>query len=292
MGVLSGKDVYNSKFITAEIADSSNRLHFVPIKHELGDYFLAVLDGQMYAFKIDGSRILTYRQTFAKSFKVLRYDTSHYKPVSAANSELELILKKNGLPRLNRRTLGLLKLIGKREKKGEIFTPIKLKEALEEIAKHEESYSEEVRILTNYLTHLNLEQIVTPVRGITEFIEDDLIATDAGFLGNIIPHFERTDIEHKKITNTPMGPRKAWAKIMLIILIAGVGITAGYLAYEQGVFDQLGSFIPTFDFVPPPAIVPNDVMKKYPDPEKLREAIANGDIKYSDLPPEVQKLVN
>ena len=67
MGVLHGRDIYSSKWITAEISDASNRVHYVPIKHTLGDYFLADILGDVYAFKIDGSRILQYRETLVKT---------------------------------------------------------------------------------------------------------------------------------------------------------------------------------------------------------------------------------
>ena len=52
MGVLSGRDILTSKFITAEITDSEDRIHYVAIKHTIGDFFVADLDGKFFAFSL------------------------------------------------------------------------------------------------------------------------------------------------------------------------------------------------------------------------------------------------
>src|SRR3990167_9124043 len=95
------KSIFSSKWITAEISDGSSRLHFVPIKHTIGDYFVAMINKQLYAFKIVGSEIKTYRQTLIKSFRVLQYDTTHYRPISPTSEALKLALEKNSLPKVN-----------------------------------------------------------------------------------------------------------------------------------------------------------------------------------------------
>jgi len=63
MGVLTGKDIYSSKWITADITDSAHKVHFVPIKYVLGDYFLADINNRIYLFRIDGARIFTWEKT-------------------------------------------------------------------------------------------------------------------------------------------------------------------------------------------------------------------------------------
>ena len=83
-GLINAKDIFNSKFITAEITDSSDRLWFVHIKYVIGDYFTAVLDNQLYCFRI-ASRLKTYRHKGISSFRVLQYDTTHYMPISGAD---------------------------------------------------------------------------------------------------------------------------------------------------------------------------------------------------------------
>ena len=73
MGILSGKDLYNGKYITAEIVDSSKQLHHVAIRRTIGDYFLVDINGQIYCFKMDASRIMTHRGQSTRSFGVIWY---------------------------------------------------------------------------------------------------------------------------------------------------------------------------------------------------------------------------
>ena len=75
MGVLSGRDILTSKYITAEITDSEDRIHYVAIKHTIGDFFVADLDGKFFAFTLQNARILTHRVTMTKSFRVIQFDT-------------------------------------------------------------------------------------------------------------------------------------------------------------------------------------------------------------------------
>ena len=117
MGIIKHKDIFSSKWITAEITDASNRIYYVPIKRTIGDYFLADIENHVYCFKIEGARIKVYQHTLVKSFRVLQYDLNHYMPVSAKdNKMLEEVLKKNALPKMNMMLFNILKLLGKREK--------------------------------------------------------------------------------------------------------------------------------------------------------------------------------
>src|SRR3990167_1622422 len=196
------KIIYSSKWITAEISDGSSRLHFVPIKHTIGDYFVAQINKQLYAFRIDGSRIKTYRQTLVKSFRVLQYDTTHYLPISSETKELELVLQKNSLPKTNDLLFKIFKLLGRREKSE--FIPHQLKDLVKELEANEAKYPEQVKNIKIYIESLGVDQIVTPVRRIADFIEDDLIATSPSFLGEGLTHYQRLDFEHKKVTNSPI----------------------------------------------------------------------------------------
>lgn len=288
MGVLSGKDVFNSKFITAIITDQSGRILFVPIKAVLGDYFLTEIDRQLYVFRLDGSRIKTYRHTLVKSFRVILYDTSHYLPVSPEDlSELESVLKKNGLPRVNMMLFSVLKLLGKREKA--LFEPHNIVDLVTEIQTHENEYSDQVRSIINYLEHLKVEQIITPVRKITEFIEGDLIATDPRYFGDVVLDERNTNEEHKRITNTPVSGKNAWIKWVAIFgIVAMIGGVIAYI-YSTGGFENvgagLGNMIPGMG-------TNNDVMSQYPTPEALKGAIDSGKVSYESLPKDIQKLID
>lgn len=296
MGFLKAKSLFDAKHITAEIADSSNRLHFVPIKHTLGDYFLTILDNQIYAFRIEGSRILEYREFGMTNYRILRYDTSHYMPISSDYTELTQILEKNNLPRINKKTFKLLKIIGKYEKQNSDWKPIDIKDAIERITEEFEKYPEEVQNLTLYLKHLNLERIVTPVRKMTEFIEDDLIATNSNFFGNVLTQALATDLEHKKTTNQPIGNKKPFLKLMAVAMLGFIVLAFGYMAYTEGWFSGITGLIPDLSgfqgINTGPPVPSQSIMEQYPDPEELKRLIQSGQVNYNDLPPEVQNLLD
>jgi hypothetical protein len=284
MAVLTGKNIFSSKWITAEITDASNRIFYVPIKKTIGDYFLANIEGHEYCFKIDGSRIKVYQHTLVRSFRILHYDLNHYLPISADdNKELEEVIKYNGLPKMNMMLFNILKLLGKREK--ESFTPHDLEELVAEVAQHETEYKERVENIKNYLSHLNIKQIVTPVKKLTEFLEGDLIATDSKFMGTIVMQHARTDEEHKKVTNTPITGKQDWIKIMLVIAVIGIIAFAAYYLWSSG---ALTSLIPTFGIG---AGTNNQLMAQYATPEELKAAIDRGEVDPNTLPPDMKKML-
>ena len=292
------KSIFSSKWITAEIVDGSSRLHFVPIKHSIGDYFVAMINKQLYAFKIVGTEIKTYRQTLVKSFRVLRYDTTHYRPISSDSEDLKLVLEKNSLPKVNMLLFNVLKLLGRREKVK--FESHNLPKLIKEISDKENEYGEQIKNITNYLENLKIDEIVTPVRKISDYLEGDLLATDPQFLGTTISSYQRTDVEHKKITNYPVGAKSAWLKWIAIIALIGLVAAIGYIAYSQGVFDSLTGMFGSFQIQGggPSFLQPNqpsaseNIMSKYPTPEALKAAIDRGEVDYDSLPPDIKKLVD
>ena len=295
MGILSHKDIFNAKWITAEITDASNRIWYVPIKNPLGDYFLADIDNQIYCFKIDGARVKTYRHTLIKSFRILQYDTNHYLPVSAGdNKALEDVLKKNSLPRVNLMLFNILKVLGKMENQDE-FTPHRLKDLISKISKKEDQYAEQVKNITNFLESLNVDSIVTPVKKVSEFLEDDLMETDAKFLGTIVSTFQRTDIEHRKVTNTPLTGKVAWMKFIAVAIVMMAIIAVAWILYDSGTFDS-GFSIPGFDpsslGFGEPVEDPLKVWTEKYTPEELKAAIDRGEVNYDDLPKVIRDTVD
>lgn len=292
MGVLSGRDVYSSNYVTAEIVDATNRVHYVPIKNPIGDFFIAELEKhQFYCFKIDPARIMTYRQTMTRSFRVLWYSTKNYQPISAGdNALLEDVLRTNSLPKVNYMLLSTLKTLGKREKnipEGKDFPGHSLQTLVAEVTKHENQYTEQVQNITNYLEHLQTKQIVTPVRHVSEFLEEELIVPDAKFLGDIVSTLQRVDQEHKKVTNVPITGKLPWFKILLIVSLVGIMGGVGYYLYETGAFSNfsLGGMFGS-------SSNSQDLMKAYPTPEALKVAISQGKVKESDLPPDIKREVD
>jgi len=173
MGVLHGRDLLSSKWITAVISDASNRVHFIPIKHTIGDYFVCDIDEETYAFRIDGSRILQWRESMVKTFRIIQYDVSHYLPLTAKVKELEMILQANHLPKVDGMLASIFKILGSKEKKN--FEPHKLTDLVARIAEYEtkskvsgiqpdQNFSKQAMNMINYLDHLNVEEIVTPLK--------------------------------------------------------------------------------------------------------------------------------
>jgi hypothetical protein len=293
MGVLSGKDLFSSKYLTAVIINSSMRSFFVPIKYVIGDYFLTVIDHQLYVFRLN-EMIITYRHTLTKSFRWYLFTTDHYLPMAPSQlKELEMMLEKNDLPRINMMLFNILKYLGRREKHE--FKPHKIEKLIEELAVHEDKYSEEIRQILAYLEHLNTDQVVTPVRKVSEFIEDNVLTPDPKFFGNVINFFKSTDVDFKKVNNDPTGAKKNWVKPLALIMVVVIVGVIGYMVYQSGFIQGM---LPDFSQIKPldlsgavggaPA---QNLMERYPDPVDLRLACDRGEVDCSQLPQNIKDMI-
>jgi hypothetical protein len=295
MGVLHGRDLLSAKWITAIISDSSHRVHFVPIKHTIGDYFITDIDGDVYAFKIDGRRILQYRESMVKTFRILQYDITHHLPLSSDSRELEIILELNNLPKVDGMLANIFKILGSKERGN--FVSHRLVELIDKIQGYEkiearnelnEKYSKEAMNMINYLDHLDITEIVTPLRKISEFIQEDLIATDPKFMGTVVASYQRTDMEHKKVTNTPLQTKQAWIKFIAIFMGIGMVGAIGFIIYDGGYLDEMGGMaIPKLGQVDDATL-----MAKYPDGASLRMAVDSGEVNYDDLSSVAKDIVD
>lgn len=299
MGIFSHDQIYSRKFINAEIMDSSQRIYVVHIKYPIGEYFLAEIDGKIYAFRMKG-KLYSYHHRAMFTTRKMYFTTAHYRPIDFENNkDLEIFLRTNQLPNVDRTLLSTLKYLGKREKSKmvkrkpkrgvevteEEFQPHDLKELAKVIQGKEDVYSAQVKNLLTYLESLNVDQIVTPCKNITEFLEDNLIATDPKFLGDTLLTADETDKEHKIVTNVPVKGRGPMLKIIAIAaIISMVGLT-GWIAYDQGWFNGLGGGIPGFT---PKKETPPECSS----PEACKMAVDAGKVKKSDLPPDLQKLID
>jgi hypothetical protein len=296
MGVLHGRDLLSPKWITAIISDASHRVHFIPIKHTIGDYFITDIDGDVYAFKIDGRRILQYRESMVKTFRILQYDITHYLPLSAESKELEIILELNSLPKVDGMLANIFKILGAKER--DDFVSHKLSELIDRIHGYEkvearnelkERYSKEAMNMINYLDHLNIKEIVSPLKKVSEFIQEDLIATDPKFMGTVVSSYQRTDMEHKKVTNTPLASKQAWIKFVAIFMAIGMIGAVGFIIYDGGHLESMmgGMSMPTLG-----QIDDSVVMSQYPDAESLRLAVDSGVVDYDKLSSVAQSIVD
>ena len=265
------------------------------------------INKQLYAFTTKGARILRYRQKLVRSFGVIQYDTSNYSSIKPEIKELELVLKKNSLPKMNMKLFNILKILGNREKAE--FEKHDINALIEEFEKdYGVEYPERITEIKTYLKELGINEIVTPLRRVTDFIQEDLIATSPNFLASAVPKLESVDMEHKKITNSEIKGTKNLMKYALIALIGIVIIAAVFIAYDQGAFDgvfQLGDSLknidssfqglpsPTGGFSAPTKADPysdENIMAKY-TPESLKAAITAGEIQYEKLSQKMKDMV-
>lgn len=295
MGVRSGEQFFSSKWITAEIFDTDGRMWLVPIINKVGDYFLAEINSQIYAFKIENSRIKTWytkNPSPVRSFRILLYTTAHYMPISPENNKgLELLLSENSLPKINRLMYNILSMLGKTEKI-EKFVAHDLNSLITELENHPEKEDEVHYNILQFLKSIGPKQINTPVKDLTDFLQQDLIATDPKFLGSIPETVINAEVVHRKVTNAPIGAKKGWVKWMLIILVIGmIGFMAVYFfSHSSG-----GNPLEMFSHVVPglnPGLTPEQIMAQYPNPEALKTAIDRGEIKYDSLPGSIKDMLN
>lgn len=216
------------------------------------------------------------------------YDTTHFLPISDKVRELEILLSENSLPKVNMTLFKILKLFGKREKQQ--FVTHRIQDLIEEVSEHEDEFAEQARNIKMYLDQLNVKEIITPVKKITEFIESDLLATDPAFLGTMIQTWQRVDSEHKKVTNVPDKGKKSFVVLMLLLgLVIAVGV-ALYYANEAGAFEGIGSGLSQFSGSN--GYDQESLMSRYPSGEALKNAVDAGQLDYNKLPKTVQEMVD
>lgn len=293
MGVFGHEQIYSSKYLNAEITDSSDRIHVVHIKYVLGDYFVTKIDGQTYVFRLKG-KIFTYHAFAMRTIRKVYYNTQHYMPISPAQYEqLKQTIEVNKLPKINRTLFNVLRYLGKTERKD--FVEHDMESVFNVISEEATTYTEEARNMKNFLDHLNITQIVTPLKEVTEFFEGDMIASDPQFFGDVLPAYQRLDAEDKRITNIPIRGKKNIIKYIAIIMgVMLVGMVV-YMAYSQGAFDQLtnsfgsvGSFFKTQGGGSAQSGIPPQCST----PEACKAAIDRGEVSRNSLPDDLKKLVD
>jgi hypothetical protein len=312
LGILNEKDIYSPKWVTAEITDSKGELHFVPIKHEIGEHFIAEIDNKYYVFSLRNARIVSYRKTLARSFRKVYYDTTHSRAINGEKYDaIYKMLTKNGLPKLNRRSLNVLRVVGKREKydKDGKYVPQKIEDVIAVfVERGGDVWKKKVRELTDFIRELGVDEIVTPVRQITDFIQEDLVAENPSYLGEAIPFYQRLDMEHKIIANKEIKGTRNLGKIMLIVMAVVIVVALVFIAYDQGWFkfaEDLAGNVSTiqdgFKGIPTPGIpqkagagkgeCSDAYLQANYTPEALKVAIENGQVDYDCMSDNMKTLV-
>lgn len=286
--------IYSSKYLNAEITDAGDRIHVVHLKYILGDYFVTKIDGQTYVFRIKG-KIYTYHAFGMRTVRKLYYNTKHYMPISQDDyKKIENMIDVNALPKLNRTLFNVLSYLGKTERKD--FKEHDMESVFSVIADQATEYAKEAANMKNFLDHLKIDKIVTPVKEVTEFMQEDFIATDPQFFGDVLPAFQRLDVEDKLITNKPVRGKKNIVKFIAIAL--GVSLVALLLihlnsihAFDQisGPFDSVGSFFRTQNHAPPAG--PTIPAQCQGAPETCKAAVDSGQVKLSQLPATLRSVI-
>lgn len=228
-------------------------------------------------------------------------------PISPGDiKQLEEILRVNNLPRMNLMMFGSFKLLAQREKQKKEdgrFDEHNIQEVFSAVSKGAgQKYQVQAQNLKQYFDNMAIEKIITPVKEITEFVEDDLIGTDPKYLGDIYNAIQRTDFEHKKVTNAKIDAKKNYIVIFALIgIVAALGIM-GFMLVSNG---GLNGILPQLPGLPNPATSSNpgaapppnqkmtdaQVFAKYSSPDALYKAIQNGDVQMNQLSPKVQAMV-
>mgnify|MGYP000423833102 CR=1 FL=1 len=299
MGVLSGKDLFSPKWPTAIIIDAVNTAHFIQVKHPVGDYFFAEINSELYAFDTKGDNF-KWRQSMAKTFEFQIFFTDHYKPLTGHIKELELMTEKNNLPKMSialYKTLSLLKLREKR--KFENFKILKLIEELEkEKEKNPQRYAQYKDVIS-YLQDLGIDEITTPVRRVSDYLDESFMATDPKYLGSVKTAVQLAFTENREINHKPITSKKGWIKIAAVMLLIMVIGLVGYMAYDNGAFDGLTDQLGAFDSVgnafkmqggtPQTA---SSTVAQYATPEAARAAIDSGQADINDFPEAMRPIIN
>jgi hypothetical protein len=292
MGVFSGKDLFSPKWPTAIIIDASNTAHFFQIKHPVGDYFFSKVNDELYAFDMKGDSI-KWRKSMAKSFEFQFFFTDHYKPMSPHIKELELISAKNDLPKLSLTLYKVLHMLKLREKKD--FQSFKVKSLLDDLSKEKDDdpkrYAQYQDVIS-YLKDLDVDEIVTPVKRVSEYLEESFMATDPKYMGSVKTAVQLALTENREVNHNPISAKGGWIKILAVMMGVGLLGTLLYLGYTSGTFDGITAMIPDISNVslqPQQAVNPTG---GYDSPEAAKAAIDSGNAKITDFPSEMRSLIN
>ena len=279
MGVVHGRDLLSSKWPTAIIIDSVGAAHFFPIKNPIGDFFFAIVNNELYCFNTR-TQPFSWRQTMAKTFAFYIYFTDNYSPVTSELKGLENIITKNELPRLNILFYKAMKHLAKKEKRK--FEALEKKALIESLSKHRDATKErfaEYQSVIEYLDELPFEKIVTPVKRVTEWIDQTILSPDPAIMGAIKTSLELALNQNKEINHVEIKAKKGWMKIILLMCVIGMGIAIGWFVYDGGYLDDLGSMTgASFG-----AISDTELQARFPNCNSLVDAVNAGSVKLDQI---------
>jgi uncharacterized protein YqgQ len=286
MGVIHGRDLLSSKFPTAIIIDSVGAAHFVPIKNPIGDYFFTTINKELFVFNTR-TQPYAWRQSMAKTFGIYIYFTDNYNPVTSHVKELELILEKNDLGRFGDLTHRAFSILKRHEKKE--FETTKVLTLVESLKKEKisnpERYAQNEELI-QWLLDLPVDEIVTPVRRVTEYLDETFLAPDPAIFGAIKTALGLLLTQNKEVNHVEIKAKTGWMKIIAVTMIIGLLGAVGFLLYDGGYLDSLGDAIGS----PLSGMSDQQIMTQYPNAASLKNAVDSGKLDYNSLSPAVKKI--
>lgn len=296
-GLFTSKDILSSRWINAEIDDATDRRWIVHVKYSLGGYFLADLEGRLYCFKLGKTKIL--KHTMTRRYEFVNYTTDNYMPIDPSNIKLlEFIKEQNSLPKINKNMLDVMSLLAKREKnlkQGEKFTGHDIKQLIDDIMQEQDRDPERARNLKTFLEELNTLNVVTPLRKVSDFLDNEVKVTDPKFLADISTQHQRTELEAKVMQNRPVKGGKSMTKLILVLMIAGLAIGVGIYLLQSGQLSHFSLFPQTTSGgggSSGTVVNIQDLASKYPTPDSMIKAIKAGELDCKSLAPDIVKMVN
>lgn len=274
MGIMSGRDIFSPKWITAEIDDANGRRWFIAIKHTIGGFFLARVDHQLYCFELDYRQVKTYVAKGARSLKMIHYDTTHFRPIDArSQQELKAWLEQHQMEAVGIKAHLFMRLLGKREAAGN-----KPPHDIPKLADLYQSDEPEVQEIISFMKGLGTDQIISPTGRLADFLDSELRTTRPAFLGQLAHHIQNTDRAHKELNNVPITATFGWLKMGLIIIMGLACVGVLWVGYEAG-------WIPTGE------LSPQEIIDQYGTPEAVRNAIVSGELSVEQLPEEIRTML-
>ena len=224
MGILGWRDLLSAKWLTALNTDVNGRLFFIPIKHLLGDYFVAKINGHIFAFEMGYQQIKTYVATASQFFKVVFYDTGHFRPIHAAiQRKLKLWLEAHWPPSSSLSFMSCFRVLGERELAVRQPPPHDPTSMTDVYATYKDS---DIREIDSYVRGMATDEIVKPTETLRDYLDTELRTTHPAFLGQLAHHIEHTDNYHKQMNNVPIHPAFLGQRLMILgITVLDLNIT-------------------------------------------------------------------
>jgi len=203
-------------------------------------------------------------------------------PLSPANTqELEIVLTKNSLPKVNRLLARTFKMLGEREKTD--FKEHNITELIGKVLDAKAKNPIDSKNIATYLKNLDVEKIIMPVKKVADFLQEDLLPTNPAFLGTIIGQWIRAETVRKKVMNTPTTGKIPWLKLIILLSIVVSIVIIVIWAVQNDIFSSL---IPRIG-----EPTSTDIMQQYPTPEALKAAVDRGEVDFDSLPPDIKKMI-